>query len=310
MAQTFYLGSYNNATATTELDAEVPGYQALTIINELGTGLVCQAIGSGTQQLAGVMGQAYGTGAGFSAGVIGVGELVPGVVGLSNSGYAMVAVSGDPGNQNTGSLMAFSQNGGIYTQSYTGSALQAYNSGTTNNAALTATSSNWAAWFQGGVWISGELFVEGSSSTVIDHPDGSQRRLCSIATPEAWFEDFGRASLQGGVATVALEARFAVLVDSEDYHVFLTAEGECNGLYVASRSRDAFVVRESNDGSSDVAFSYRIASRRSDTDNERFKAVMPPGQPDLPAAENVTVLAEDLLHQAESVRVRRKSPES
>jgi hypothetical protein len=311
--QPFYLGTYNGTTETTDLDAVVPGYQALTVVNEQGPGIVGLAIGPGPERglLAGVIGQAGGLpGQSYTAGVIGSGDGVPGVTALSTSGYSMYALSYDQATENTGSLFAFSEHGGIQTQTETGNALWAVQYSTTNAPALVATSPGWAAGFVGGVIIDGDLFCTGSKNAVIDYPDGSHRALCCMEAPEAWFEDFGRASLAGGSAAIALEARFAALVDDDEYHVFVTPEGDCKGLYVASRSREGFVVRESQDGTSDVPFSYRVAIRRTDIDNERFKAVQLPASPEPAPAGEAARQAEALLHRAEQSRPRGMPPTS
>ena len=42
------------------------------------------------------------------------------------------------------------------------------------------------------------------------------------------------------------------------YHVFLTAEGDNRGLYVASKTSAGFSIRESNGGHSTLAVEYRI----------------------------------------------------
>jgi hypothetical protein len=69
--------------------------------------------------------------------------------------------------------------------------------------------------------------------------------------------------LVDGRARVELDPDLVAVVniDDGDYHVFLTAEGETNGLYVSSRSPDAFEVREQHDGVSNSSFSYRLVTR-------------------------------------------------
>ena len=222
----------------------------------------------------------------------------------------MYAVSYDPAPGNTGSLYAFSEHGGIRTETETGNALWANQYSTTNAPALAATSPGWAAGFQGGLLLDGDLFATGSKYALIDYPDGSHRALYCMEAPEAWFEDFGRASLAHGSAAVALEARFAALVGDDEYHVFVTPEGDCKGLYVVSRSRDGFVIRESQGGTSDVAFSYRLAIRRTDIDNERFKSIKLPALPQPTLPGEAARQAEALLHRAEQSRSRGRPPTS
>jgi hypothetical protein len=131
---------------------------------------------------------------------------------------------------------------------------------------------------------------------VVVHPDGTHRTLCALESPESWFEDFGRAELSDGRAEVALDIDFAALVDTGDYHVFLTAEGQSSGLYVSARMPSAFEVREQADGRSTLDFSYRVVARRADVPHERLATVTPPPErkvPDLKLPEQEPVQAND-----------------
>ena len=89
-----------------------------------------------------------------------------------------------------------------------------------------------------------------------------------MESPEPWFEDFGSAKLRRGRATVNLND-FANAI-TPDYRVFLSPEGDCNGLYVAAKGSAAFEVRELGGGTSSIAFSYRIVGRRKDVQGKRF----------------------------------------
>lgn len=136
-----------------------------------------------------------------------------------------------------------------------------------------------AGFFQGGLLVQGDFLVTGIKSAAVPHPDGSYRTLYAVESPECWFEDFGRAALERGEASVELQPDFSAVIDSEDMHVFLTAEGNSNGLYVDSQSAKAFTVREAQDGASNVSFSYRVVARRKDNRGERMKEVRWPEAP-------------------------------
>jgi hypothetical protein len=97
---------------------------------------------------------------------------------------------------------------------------------------------------------------------VVAFPDGTQRVLHCMESPEHWFEDFGTARLVRGRAVVRLDADFAKVVTPGGYRVFVTPEGDCAGLYVRGKSATRFEVRELQGGKSSVAFSYRIVARR------------------------------------------------
>jgi hypothetical protein len=140
------------------------------------------------------------------------------------------------------------------------------------------TTTGWAGRFDGRVGIVGSFIVfGGSKSAALAHPDGSYRLTYTVESPESWLEDVGRAALERGHAVVELDPDFAALVRTDDYHVFLTPEGECNGLFVARRGDRAFDVHELNGGTSDVEFSYRVVARRADVEAARLAPIdLPP----------------------------------
>jgi hypothetical protein len=83
----------------------------------------------------------------------------------------------------------------------------------------------------------------------------------------------GGAAIVAESATVALDETFAKLVTCKDYHVFLTPEGDCNGLYVQRKTSSGFEVRELQKGTSAVSVSYRIVARRRDVKGKRLEIV-------------------------------------
>jgi hypothetical protein len=68
---------------------------------------------------------------------------------------------------------------------------------------------------------------------------------------------------------VKIDASFAKVIKRGDYRVFVTPEGDCQGLYVRRKSANSFEVRELTGGKSSVAFSYRIVGRRKDIKQHR-----------------------------------------
>jgi hypothetical protein len=119
----------------------------------------------------------------------------------------------------------------------------------------------------------GSLFCTGSKSAVVP-VDNSRRQvaLYAVESPQNWFEDFGSGHLEIGVGRIALEPTFAQTVNTgSDYHVFLTPEGECRGLYVSNKSGSGFEVHELGGGRSNVAFAYRIVALRRGYENLRLE---------------------------------------
>jgi hypothetical protein len=136
----------------------------------------------------------------------------------------------------------------------------------------------------GNLTVTGNQVVWGTKSAAAKHTDGTHRLLYCIESPESQFEDFGEAKLVRGRAQVSLDSDFAALADTRQYHVFLTPYGDSNGLYVSTRSRNGFEVREQGGGTGSVTFSYRVVARRKHVATERFQKVALPKKPKLPAA--------------------------
>jgi hypothetical protein len=125
-----------------------------------------------------------------------------------------------------------------------------------------------------GVYCDGNFAATGSKSAVVALPDDRQVLLYTVESPENWFEDFGSGELDNGVASIQLDPTFAQTVSPEvGYHVFVTPNGDCEGLYVARKSGTSFEVRELRGGKSSVAFDYRIVAKRRGLESLRLEQV-------------------------------------
>jgi hypothetical protein len=226
---------------------------------------------------------------GVSQGVGGSSGQNIGVRGISDSDFA--GVSGEsvsPGNgfgvrgisTNTAGVLGVSTNdfGGFFTgpPSTTGSS--------------------------GSLRLSGNVVkTQGEYSEALPHPDGSQRLLYAPLSPESWYEDFGRGELVEGRGRVEFDPDFAAILGIDDghYHVFLTPEGDSNGLYVSSRSPTAFEVHEQQGGTSSLTFSYRVvvANKRKDGQPERLAKLEEPES--MPEPGSLAARGIDFAHQEE-----------
>jgi hypothetical protein len=96
------------------------------------------------------------------------------------------------------------------------------------------------------------LICTGSKSAAVP-VDGN--RIVRIYAVDNWFEDAASGQFTNGVTVVTLDASFAQTVNGDvDYHVFLTPNGECKGLYVTRKTARSFEVHELHGGHSSVAF--------------------------------------------------------
>jgi hypothetical protein len=210
----------------------------------------------------------------YGYGVRGVSYAQRGVFGLSAIDTGVVGVSGGlegptvPNTSNIAAVVGTSdqQHGVIGTSNASVGVI-----GFSNNIGVlgyTTTPGSLAGFFLG------NIVVTGTKSAAVPFPDGTQRALYCMESPELWFEDFGTAKIARGRAVVKLDADFAKVIKSRDYRVFVTPEGDCRGLYVHRKSANSFEVRELTGGTSSIAFSYRIVGRRKDIkEHRRFAKV-------------------------------------
>jgi hypothetical protein len=115
--------------------------------------------------------------------------------------------------------------------------------------------------------IAGGIAIQGAAKA---GPTGT--RLHTMQTPESWVEDFGSGRLVNGAAAVAFDATFARTVNTESYHVFLTPNGDCKGLFVGRKGPKGFEVRELGGGRSGVEFDYRVVAHRQGFEKVRLAA--------------------------------------
>lgn len=118
----------------------------------------------------------------------------------------------------------------------------------------------------------GSLYCSGSKNAVVPIDEGRHKvALAAIESPKNWFEDFGSEHLSGGAAIVQLESKFAQTVNTNlEYHVFVTPNGDCRGLYVSQKTPTSFEVHELGGGTSSVKFDYRIVALRKNFENIRL----------------------------------------
>ena len=130
----------------------------------------------------------------------------------------------------------------------------------------------------GPVRITGNLEVDGTCTgcMVLSATTATGKHLAAYAPRVSvpTIDDVGESQLIHGTAYVAIDARFGSLVDhARNYLVFVTPEGDCNGLFIAQRTAAGFSVRELRGGTSSVGFSYRIVAKPVDTNASRLPSI-------------------------------------
>lgn len=124
------------------------------------------------------------------------------------------------------------------------------------------------------VTVMHDFNVLGSKSAVVNI-DNKQVKLYSIESPEVWFEDFGSSQLVNGEKTINIDSQFLQTVTINETYpakIFLQVTSECNNLYTEKHDT-YFIVRESNSGTSNATFDYRLIAKRKDYENKRLEEV-------------------------------------
>ncbi len=137
-------------------------------------------------------------------------------------------------------------------------------------SAVMATNINATGW---AVLSFGNFIATGTKSAAVALPDNRSVLLYAVESPENWFEDFGSGQLQDGAATIALDPTFMQTVNPAGYHVYVTPNGDCEGLYVTGKTATSFEVHELHAGKSRVFFDYRVVARRKGLERLRLEPV-------------------------------------
>jgi hypothetical protein len=122
---------------------------------------------------------------------------------------------------------------------------------------------------------SGDVYYSGTLSALARTRNTAVKaRTFTPTSTHATTEDFGEAQLVNGQSYVRLDPTFAQSIDDRTaYMVFVTPEGDTNGVYVTQKSMAGFTVRENKGGRSNVAFSYRIVAAQYGMAGERSSLV-------------------------------------
>jgi hypothetical protein len=120
----------------------------------------------------------------------------------------------------------------------------------------------------------GATFFAGGKSAVVKTPSFGERAMYSDESTELWFTDRGSGELANGEAVIDLDPMFRETVTIDGDHpmiVRVTATDECNGMYVAEKASDHFVVKELMGGRSNATFDWEASGKRRGYENTRME---------------------------------------
>lgn len=182
-----------------------------------------------------------------------------GVIGIGNQGNAYYSLPGGSGGAFTG------DDCGVY--------------GVANNTSgdryggyfyANASAGPQVSYAYAGAIIGGTRYKingNGSVSSIIKDVYGELVTLTCPEAPEILLQDYGIGQLVNGKAHIEIDPNLAININVDPTHplkVFVTLEGDCNGVYVTNKSAEGFDVIELQEGTSNVSFSWQIVATRAD----------------------------------------------
>lgn len=261
--------SFTPAPASTAFAAGVLGQDFGTTpsanVGVMGTSSKSDAIFGVADTGDGVVGQANGTGNGAAG-------LGSGVVGVSTSaGFGVWGIDDSPAGTGTAGVRASGLNNyGLFVvgQSSLKPAVlidETVASKSTDRVIIAksdVTGDLMSLAGNGDMILKGTLTQNGTPLIKTQTTIGRPVIMFSGQETSPSVADAGEAQLIGGHAYVRIDPAFASTMDQHaPYLVFITPEGDSNGVYVTAKTASGFVVRENRGGTSNLVFSYRIVGQ-------------------------------------------------
>jgi hypothetical protein len=186
---------------------------------------------------------------------------------IANNGTGVIGV----GSNATGYYTHANGSGGAFTGTYCGVYSYADRTWGDRYGGYFGTGGGLYAYVGGRYGGTNRKIVgSGTVNTIVKNTNGELITLTCPEAPEALFQDYGIGQLVNGKAHITIDPDLAININVSPEHplkVFITLEGDCNGVYVTNKSANGFDVIELQDGNSTVPFSWQIVATRA---NEEY----------------------------------------
>jgi hypothetical protein len=269
------MGVYGSSNTTNGVEGETFNPSATTENAEAGVFGLDGSTDGGTENVGvegssntgiGVLGASIGVSSG-NFGVLGFSNSSDGVFGDadSNTTFGVEGMNSSTDSAGTGGVLGVDQDGaGVWGDAEVGVVGQC--------------ASNAGDEFMGEDENGDENFTvdcTGMPSMIVRTRHNALADATVPASTQSVIEDYGEAQLVNGAATVRLDPAFAdAITDHAVYLVFVTPDGDTNGLFVSGKTPTGFQVREVRGGHSSLTFDYRIVARPANDDRPRMTLAM------------------------------------
>jgi hypothetical protein len=252
--------SRSQLTASGDGQATIYGYRTRDSQND-GTGYTIGTTNNGIQGYTfwgdlytfGVLGQTYGDYT-RTGGVLGsiTGGSTWGSLGYKNSGSVFYGVYGSSAYASGAGLAPNSAAAGIGGGFFgmLGSVSNGLVIGQVNKGELMAS------------YNIGDVYTFGKNIELVQ-TENSVQAVYGVSSKEASIYDKGSVRMENGTARVTFSKDYAALL-GENPIVTASPLGNCNGVYIESVSKEGFVIRELNSGTSSVEIGWIAIGNRTD----------------------------------------------
>jgi hypothetical protein len=182
-----------------------------------------------------------------------VNGLTWGSLGYRSSGLLNYGVYGNSAYASGGGFLPAAGGAGIgggFFGDFVGSFSKGATIGQLNSGSLFAT------------YNQGNTYTVGKNVELVSN-NGTVTPVYAVTSMEATLYAKGNANLNNGSTFIAFDSKYAALL-GENPVVTVSANGECNGVYVQSVSKTGFYVKEMGNGSSNVTISWIAVGNRID----------------------------------------------
>lgn len=239
------------------------------------------AVAGAAQTCPGVLGRTSQSGA-ESAGLAGYWTPAVGTLtevytsAAANFGLVGTSIQGIVGYATSASGVAY---GGQFWSYYTGAANPSYTYGIRIDAsggtqdvrgvysAVTGTASQYAGYF------SGNHFISGTKSAAYLDNAGKPRQVYCVESPEIWFEDFGSAKINNGIAEVKIDPEFlpGIMINEKNpVKVFVTPNSPLGGDWYVEKKADGFILHAPS-AANNSEFDWRLVAKRKGYEDWRLE---------------------------------------
>ena len=128
----------------------------------------------------------------------------------------------------------------------------------------------------------GNSLFTGQKNAIVSTKNYGVRKMYVEEATELWFKDRGTGRLENGSAVIHLDPMFLEVTHIDETHpiiVKITPTADCNGLFVAEKAGDHFVVKELMKGNSDATFDWEVNAKRIQYENARMERFDPLSSP-------------------------------